>query len=102
METRKFNRKEIVRTCCAAIKNKYGIKPPLKSIKLIDFNEDGGYTKFSVNGGNVWTYTHIHYARIRNLYKFPKFKNIGGDLISLPFLCSCGHYGYDHNYIILT
>jgi hypothetical protein len=50
METRKFNRKEIVRTCCAAIKNKYGIKPPLKSIKLIDFNEDGGYTKFSING----------------------------------------------------
>ena len=50
METRVFTKKEIVRTCCAAIKNKYGIKPSLKSIKLIDFNEDGGYTKFSING----------------------------------------------------
>lgn len=50
MKTRKFNRKEIVRTCCAAIKNKYGIKPPLKSIRLIDFNDDGGYAKFSING----------------------------------------------------
>ena len=50
METRAFTKKEIIRTCCAAIKNKYGIKPPLKSIKLIDFNKDGGYAKFSING----------------------------------------------------
>lgn len=50
METRKFTKKEIVRTCCAAIKNKYGVKPPLKLIKLIDFNEDGSYTKFTMNG----------------------------------------------------
>ena len=50
MKARVFTKKEIVRTCCAAIKNKYGIKPSLKSIKLIDFNKDGGYTKFSING----------------------------------------------------
>lgn len=50
MKTRVFTKKEIIRTCCAAIKNKYGVKPALKSIKLIDFNEDGSFTKFSVNG----------------------------------------------------